>query len=183
MAVLGRRESPELILPIALGALVPDAPMFLFYAIQKARGIPESVIWSQSYYEPGWQAFFDLFNSIPFALVGLIIARILRDHPTARWAGAFCASVLVHTLGDLPLHHDDGHRHFFPFSDWRYSSPVSYWDPHHHGGIVSILEMLAVVFCAILLIRRFESKKIRWGVGAVLASYVAYGAFVFTVWM
>ena len=51
----------------------------------------------------------------------------------------------LHVPEDLFLHHDDGHRHFYPLSQWRYSSPVSYWDPNHYGKIVAPLEALAVV--------------------------------------
>lgn len=53
-------------------------------------------------------------------------------------------SMVFHSLGDLPVHHDDAHRHFFPFSDYRLISPISYWDPQHYGRIVAGVEVLAV---------------------------------------
>ena len=30
--------------------------------------------WSDAYFEPGWQAFFDLFNSLPLIALGAVIA-------------------------------------------------------------------------------------------------------------
>ena len=62
-----------------------------------------------------------------------------------RFASALFASVLFHSLADLPLHHDDGHRHFWPFSDFRFASPVSYWDPSHHGNSVLTIEAFLVI--------------------------------------
>jgi hypothetical protein len=43
---------------------------------------------------------------------------------------------------DLPLHHEDAHRHFLPFTNWRFISPVSYWDPEYHGRIIAVIEIL-----------------------------------------
>jgi hypothetical protein len=52
---------------------------------------------------------------------------------------------ILHSLGDLPVHNDDAHRHFFPFSNYRFISPISYWDRKHYGSIVSLVEMLLVL--------------------------------------
>ena len=54
-------------------------------------------------------------------------------------------SMILHSLGDLPVHNDDAHRHFFPFSNYRFISPFSYWDRKHYGSIVSVVEMLLVL--------------------------------------
>jgi len=43
------------------------------------------------------------------------------------------------------VHNDDAHRHFFPFSNYRFISPFSYWDRNHYGSIVSFVEMLLVL--------------------------------------
>ena len=52
----------------------------------------------------------------------------------------FCAA-LLHTIIDIPLHSTDGPLIFFPF-DWnyRFASPISYWDPNYYGHIWSIFE-------------------------------------------
>ena len=56
------------------GAIAPDLPMLGFYAYQRlVVGAPDRWIWSQAYFEPAWQTFFDVFNSFPLiALMALV---------------------------------------------------------------------------------------------------------------
>jgi hypothetical protein len=68
----------------------------------------------------------------------------------------FRQHLLLHVFGDLPLHHDDAHRHFFPFLDWRFRSPVSYWDPAHRGAWASLVEFTVVLAAALRMYRRRE---------------------------
>ena len=83
---------------------------------------------------------------------------------------------------DFLLHHNDGHRHFLPFSDFRFVSPVSYWDPRHYGGIVAPLEaLLAVGACGWLLVRE-RSKAVKAVAGVTLAAYAGFAVFAFFVW-
>ncbi|MEM7351018.1 MAG: hypothetical protein AAF657_09450 [Acidobacteriota bacterium] len=179
LLALGRKDQPETGWPLVAGALLPDAPIVVFYAYQKIRGRTEEWIWSEGYFLEAWQGFFDLFNSLPLILIGLLAAHQLQ-RPRLQ---ALFASMALHVLGDLPLHHDDGHRHFYPFSDWRYASPVSYWDPQHYGLIVAPLETLLVIVGGLFLLRRYESPKARWLIGSVVAIYAAYWIYVVTVWM
>jgi hypothetical protein len=63
---LGRRDEGQLIAPVIIGAILPDAPMFVFYFVEKVlRNTPEPIIWSKSYFETHWQNLIDLFNSVP----------------------------------------------------------------------------------------------------------------------
>ncbi len=173
---LGR--SGQSLKPIVLGALMPDAPMVVFYAVEKLRGTAEGIIWGQSYYQPHWQNFIDFFNSIPLILVGLAIATTIGST-----AGiALLASMLLHVLEDLPVHHDDAHRHFYPLSNWRFESPVSYWDVDHYGGIVSMLEILVVLAGCIFLWRIYRTRGARFLLGSIGLLYASYFIFAFSVW-
>jgi membrane-bound metal-dependent hydrolase YbcI (DUF457 family) len=64
-----------------------------------------------------------------------------------------CASVLLHALGDAFLHREDGHRHLWPISTWRFESPVSYWDPAHHGSLGAGFEVGVVLASTVALWR------------------------------
>jgi len=61
---------------IALGAVLPDFLIIVFYGFERLSGVPEQVIWNQHYYRPFWQNLFDIANSIPIflILVGIGIA-------------------------------------------------------------------------------------------------------------
>jgi len=158
LALLGSGSGRGYTRPILWGSVLPDLPMLLFYLWQRiAMGAPEAVIWSERYFDRGWQDFFDVFNSIPLAVLGLGIG-----FATKRWGGvAFFASMLLHQAMDLPLHREDAHRHFLPFSDFRFESPVSYWDPTRFGAWASLAEAALVAGCATLLWPRFPKPRVR----------------------
>ncbi len=178
--VLGRKEIPRHQGAILAGAILPDAPMFFFYFIEKVvRGVPEYLIWSHDYYLEPWQNFIDCFNSLPFIALGLFVAWKTQS----RAAQLFFVSMILHVCGDLPLHHDDAHRHFFPFSNWRFESPVSYWDPSHYGHIVTGLEILAVLVCAGLVFRSTPHSVTQWFVGVIGVTYAVFFGYVLWVWV
>lgn len=114
MTVLDKRRSHGVLF---LETFIPDLPMFLLFFYEKfILKIDDSVIWNGRYFDPNWQNFFNIFNSIPFILL------------------TFCGCFL--------LHQEDSHRHLYPLSDFRFFSPVSYFNPNHYGNVVVIFEML-----------------------------------------
>jgi hypothetical protein len=177
--VLGRGNWRDAWFPITAGALMPDLPMFAFYAYQRFLGAPEALIWSDSYFHPDWQLLFDLFNSLPLlAFAALVSWR-------AHWRGplAFFSSMILHCLTDLPLHHEDAHAHFLPFSNWRFHSPISYWDPRHHGRIAAVVEMLFVLVGAGSLALRSPVRAWRVVGAFALASYAGFIAYAVITWL
>lgn len=142
MALLGKTIAPKHNIAIALGSVLPDIPIFLFYVISKYMyGMSEAKIWGQAYFEPGWQNIIATSHSIPVALIGFLICWRLDW----KWGAILCVSMVCHCLLDLPVHHDDAHRHFYPFSDYRFNSPVSYWDVNHHARIAAGVEFALVL--------------------------------------
>lgn len=154
LAFLGRKDQPSWNPLIIWGALIPDLAMFGFYALLKFQGVSESQIWQTEYYRPFWQDVFDLFNSIPLAVLGLFV---MLHFKRTGWALLF-GSIVLHCLEDLPLHADDGHRHFWPFSQFRFESPVSYWDPSHYGHIAAPIELVVMWIASVYVFRRVRSR-------------------------
>jgi hypothetical protein len=194
LLILGRRERPRAVLPIALGAMVPDLPLVVFYAFEKlVMGSPEWLIWGLKYHLPGWQVVFDATHSLPLLGLALIALKALPrlaeetpgDFPGATRAGAtaLVASMALHALGDLALHHDDAHRHFWPLSDFRFASPVSYWDPRFHGQWVALAEVALVVVGTAVLLRRLPGRSARLLLSAILTLYLGYLGYVLVVWV
>ena len=185
-----------------LGALAPDASLFFMWGLSKWQGVPESVVWQQWYYSEYWQQLGAISNSIPLYAATLITALIFGARfstgsqslfplpvylnlkapriPAAMFA--FSLAALLHTLTDLPLHHDDGRPHFWPISQWIFRSPVSYWDPNHHGTIWSGIELLLALWLIVVLWRRYAHALVKIVLSVVGLSYLivaGYWWFVF----
>lgn len=152
LAFIGQR-SGQTNLVIAFGSLLPDLPIFGFYLWAKfIAKVPESKIWSELYFQDPCQTFVALSHSIPIALLVWSIAY-LNGWETLQF---ICLSCLLHSLEDFPVHHDDAHRHFFPFSNYRFISPISYWDPKHYGAIVAAVELGSVAISSFLVFPRIQ---------------------------
>lgn len=153
--------APTAALPIFLGSVLPDLPILVLYIW--AKGIQrqsEQQIWGETYWQPFWQRFTHGFHSIPLALLGAGLAYQL--HQTAFMF--LCFSAVLHSLGDLPVHHDDAHRHFLPLTSYRFLSPLSYWDRRYHARWVALGERLLVAVTTFAVFPQFES----WGVRGLL---------------
>lgn len=155
LAILRRSQLPVGTWSILSGALIPDLTIFGFYGWTRwAEHLPESVIWRQTYYSEPWQTLFGLSHSIPLALLGLGLSLGLKRR---LWSLLF-ASMVLHQLEDLPLHHDDAHREFLPITNQAFISPISYWDPAHFGAAGAFIELSLVLFAVASLWSRIESR-------------------------
>ena len=152
-AVLARRDDWRTAVAAIAGSFMPDFSLyFMVFWSRYAKGLSEAQIFGERYYSDFWQGIFAVDNSLPL-WGALVLVSALLGRKTLL---VFGLAGLLHILLDFPLHHDDGRAHFWPFSDWIYESPISYWDPRAHGGIVGPLEVAACVFAATVLWRRFE---------------------------
>ncbi|WP_419162695.1 hypothetical protein [Candidatus Palauibacter sp.] len=194
LLVLGRSERNAL--PVVLGAVAPDFPMLVFYVWERlGRGVSEGRIWTERYFDPGWQIVFDIPHSIAILVFALGVVVLVSRRPTSGRPGSgvapprgpltapglFVASMIIHALADLPLHREDAHRHFFPFSEWKFTSPVSYWDQAHYGGYAALGEVVLVLAVSVFLFRRYRGRG-RWIVGAVGGIYTLFIAFAIVMW-
>jgi len=155
---------------VIAGALVPDAAIFvMFLWTRLIEGASELEVWSTVYWSEPWQSLVAIGNSLPIyaALLGL---AVVSRRPVVV---AFAVSALLHLAFDFPFHHDDAHPHFWPFSDWRFISPVSYWDPEYFGTLVSLAEATAALALIAVLWRRFSGRLVRAALLMAGVSYIA----------
>lgn len=152
---------------ILAGAILPDVPIFVLWARERARGLSSEEIWRGPYQSPFWLNLIHGMHSIPLALSGLAIAYFVHHGLLI----AFFASLLLHAILDFPVHAEDAHRQFLPFSQYRFISPISYWDVRYHGRVVGIVEALLVLVSTIFLWTRAASY---WERGALVFVDVWY---------
>lgn len=143
---------------VIAGSLVPDLTILWMILWERfVRGTGMRTIFEERYFAPEWHLVFAVPNSIPLFALGAAAGYAL-GWPVL-WA--FCAAALAHAVLDLPLHHDDGHPHFWPFTDWIFASPVSYWDPAHHGFAAGMAEVVLCGALGAILWRRFRGVPAR----------------------
>ncbi len=169
------------------GALLPDATIFVMWAYGRSTGVQEKVIWDDMYWRPEWQEASAITNSLPL-FTGVVLVSALVDAPSrvrfsdalfsARRVSAiadalliFSLAAIVHIATDFPLHVDDGHPPFWPFSGWIFRSGISYWDPRFFGTYVSLAETVFAVGLIALLWARFRSVTVRFVLVLLALSY------------
>lgn len=159
---------------IVMGGLLPDVSIFALVGWARlVEDVPHRQIWRELYWQEPWQTLSAISNSfVIWALVALL-AYQFGWHLVLLIAGA----VLVHLGLDFPFHADDAHKHFWPLTDWRFFSPLSYWDGHHHSRWVGMLELGLVLASMALLWRRFSNRIVRGALVAGLASLAAVPVF------
>lgn len=172
-AALARPERPKRNWAVLLGAFLPDASMFVFFAWSRIQGWSGNETWNVQYWNEPWQMLGGISNS--FVFCGLLFAIAVWR----KWSilTVIAAAALLHVALDFPLHANDAHRHFWPLTDWRYFSPVSYWDPEANGLIGGAIETLAALGTTVILWRRFP--KLRWR--ALFASLALLQCLAFSI--
>jgi hypothetical protein len=161
---------------ILFGSILPDLAIFFLPIYGISAGYSMREIWDTLYFTDHWQLIIDSFNSVPVVLVVMSIAYL------ARWRGGMLLgfSMLIHVLGDIFLHNDDAHRHFFPLSDYRLISEVSYWDPAHHGHWGALIEVVIISIAILFLWPHIKTR--RWKIALFAYAALCIAASLFFFW-
>lgn len=177
MAAFGRKDVHAVTWAAAVGALIPDLSLYLLAGVHLlVLGTEPEIVFGQMYYSEAWQRIFRVDNSFIIWGLGLVLAFMAR----APVAIALTGAALLHLLLDFPLHNDDARAHFWPFTNWKFISPVSYWDRNHYGQIVAPIEALAVLGCSVLLWRRYAGG---WIMRCVVTMIAALQILPFVAWV
>lgn len=159
------------------GGALPDLPAIALelWAVAVGGHTPAE-IYRGLYFSPTWQAILAPWHSFPVWAAALGAARWRRS-PTLQ-AGAMAG--LLHLACDLPLHAAAPHRHLWPLSDWRFTSPVSSWHPDHFGHLVQPLELVVAIGLGLLVYRRANRHPVRL---AVIGLWLVFGIQTGIYWL
>ena len=146
-------------LAVVAGAMVPDLLTYIFFFLTYfVFGYSMSEIWDDMYFNSEWRVFINATHSLILWPLGAFIAYLWHK----RTAMFFFLSSTVHVVFDFFVHTDDAYAHFWPLTDWRFISPVSYWNPAEYGHIVGLLDCIIILGLLIYLYQTTEQKYVRW---------------------
>lgn len=140
------------------GAFIPDLSLYALAGWELLiQGTDPQIVFGQMYYSESWQAVFRIDNS--FVIWGLLL--VIGVMARCGVLIALCGAALIHLVLDFPLHNDDARAHFWPLTNWKFISPVSYWDPKYYGHIVGPIEVAMVLAASIYAWRKFKTRLMR----------------------
>lgn len=174
-ALLAQKDAPVNNHRIVVGALLPDIWIYGFFLWASViQGLPGEVIWTETYWTEPWQTIGAVLNSLPLSGLIVLAGAALRQ----TWLLLLGLAMVSHIALDLPLHGDDAHRHVWPITDWRFISPVSYWNPDENGRWGILVEFAVVSVGSAALWFRFPRLWLR----ILLAIAVALSAAMVTLY-
>ncbi len=153
-----------------LGSFMPDIPLYLLSTggaiYYKLKGIPMSesmpYMFDELFFNNPYWIFLHNFLHSPSLLIIFFMLTLLSENPKSKIIRWFVIGCFVHTLADIPVHHNDGPLLFFPF-DWhtRFLSPLSYWDPKYYGSIFWKFEFALDIILLVYLFKDRITKLIK----------------------
>ena len=148
----------------AVGAAFPDLPAFAAgaYYFDEFDSMPREQLLNAIYFTGPFGAAGSALHSIGPVGVVLVLYRVLGlgRFDRRRILLWFLLGRAGHTVVDFLTQVDDLRPLFWPFCDWRWSSPVSYYNPAYYGRefmLVSHASMFGIM--AVLFKRRRRERS------------------------
>lgn len=150
----------------AVGAALPDVPSFVgtaYFAVKNGGIWIEEDLEAIYFSGPFGATGSALHSIVPVASLLLLYRVLGLERSDGRrillwfllgWAG--------HTVVDFLTHVDDLRPLFWPFLDWRWSSPVSYYNPRYYGREFMLVSHASILVIVIgLFVRRLRVRRER----------------------
>lgn len=182
-ALFAKPGHPRRNIALIIGALLPDIAIFALFGWAVVTGVPQGDLWGRIYFAEPMLTFTAIGNSAPLyaalALAGWAYARWRAGEPlpVLPMLSVLGLAALSHLALDFPVHVEDAHPHFWPLTQWRFRSPVSYWNDNFHAQWVMVVELLIALCLLALLWRRFQARWVRAILSLAGIAYLAVPAF------
>ncbi len=155
-------------LAFILGALLPDTPVYIFFIVNGLiLGYGHERLWDDMYFNSGWSILFTLSHSLLFWPLLALLGYLLK----IRLLVPLALSALLHICVDFLVHTEDAYKHFWPLTDWRFISPVSYWNRAEYGQYVGVFDSLLVLGLLTYLYTRYHKGWMRVLIGVLGTLY------------
>ena len=173
LALLAKEGHTKRNWAIFIGSVIPDVAIYIWAPYQKfVNGVSGAEMWGKLYFEPPMQNLIASFNSGPIYMVLTMIGYAARSKLWGMFMMFFGVAALIHMATDLPVHGHDAYKHFWPLSEWRFYSPISYYEADLHGAWVSLVEMLIAFVSIFILWKRFPKLWVKTVLGILAFLYI-----------
>ena len=159
--------------------------MIAIVASLKFSGISDRAIFGELYWQPWWQITNGIAHSLLLWPILAFFCLVARSKSMSVWqsqdrwtlGAIFASSASLHALIDFLCHREDAHMSFWPLTNWKFISPVSYYDSQHFGREFGLFEATLGLVMAIILFRQFKHWIVRGLLAVAMLAYVAVPAY------
>jgi len=99
----------------------------------------------QTYVAPVMPTWTLVFNYAAHSLLVITILGIIL-FVVARSLLPLCYGLGFHALLDYMTHHTDAYPPFYPLSEWKFVSPISYWEDAYYSNEVMLIHLVLATF-------------------------------------
>lgn len=159
--------------PFLLGAIAPDIPIYIFFIVYSLLlNYSGAILWNDMYFNSSWSIVFTLSHSLlvwpALATLGWYLKRT--------WLRYVSISAILHIGVDFLVHTSDAYQHFWPLTDWRFISPVSYWNETEYSAWVTAADSSLVLLVLTYLWYSYaKNNMIRLGIICSAGCYILIG--------
>ena len=149
-----------------VGSVLPDLPLGILtlLALANSTDMDAAMVYmDQLYFESAlWIALHNIPHSFMVMGVLSLLAYAFRQKRWGRWLLWYAAGASLHIAFDIFTHAVDGPLFLYPLSDFRFQSPVSYWNPQYYGRIFTVFEYsVDAVLLGVLGVRFLKERRLR----------------------
>lgn len=146
-----------------LGAVTPDLPYVLALLAVSLPSGPSSLadlgLWESLWRNPVVCA---LHSFVPWVVVLLGTLVVGRARPPATAPLMAVLGWGSHVALDMLTHRSDGYPILWPLADYRFPTPISYWEPAYHGAAFSLACDGAIALLLVrLALQRRRDRRMR----------------------
>ena len=162
LALFTKKDKPVRNWSVFIGSVIPDSFIYVAWIVLTFfMQVEQEIIWREIYFDDPMQTIAAIFNSVPLYLLVLLIGFLNRQKLWGKAVMFFGLAALSHIALDFPVHNHDAYAHFWPLSEYRFFSPVSYYEEHLHGDLVGTVDAAIAIISCLVLWRRFEKHWVR----------------------
>ena len=167
---------------VFIGSIIPDLAIYLWAPYQRyVNGVSGKQLWGELYFAPPMQNLIAYFNSIPIYAALAMLGFYARAKLWGQLLLMFALAALIHMATDFPVHAEDAYRHFWPLTDWRFYSPLSYWDTNHHAAWVGLIDVAIAAISGLVLWSRFPARRFSALWVRIVLALLAIGYLLFAI--
>jgi len=161
-----KKAKPGSLVAFVIGSVLPDLPLgvLIVLAVFNSPNMDAAMVYmDKRYYDSAlWIALHNIPHS--FVVMGVLSLSVyaVRQKGWGRWLLWYAAGASLHIAFDILTHVMDGPLFLYPFSNFRFQSPVSYWDPNYYGRVFTVFEYsVDAVLLVVLGVRVFKARRLR----------------------